>query len=87
MILITIRLVRRVSRSTLIGALAGLLLTFDGLAFVMSRTALLDIFLAFFLVAAVACLAADRDWFRYRLADYLERHETSRPGRPSSGPR
>jgi dolichyl-phosphate-mannose-protein mannosyltransferase len=73
MILVTIRLVRRVSRSTVVGAIAGLLLTFDGLAFVMSRTALLDIFLAFFLVAAVACLAADRDWFRYRLADYLER--------------
>ena len=58
MILITIRLVRRVSRSTLVGALAGVLLTFDGLAFVLARTALLDIFLAFFLVAAVACLAA-----------------------------
>ena len=53
LVLVTIRLVRRVSRSTLIGGLAGLLLTFDGLAFVMSRTALLDIFLAFFVVAAV----------------------------------
>ena len=73
LVLVTIRLVRRVSRSTLIGGLAGLLLTFDGLAFVMSRTALLDIFLAFFLVAAVACLAADRDWFRHRLADHLQR--------------
>ncbi len=71
LILVTIRLVRRVSRSTLIGGIAGLLLTFDGLAFVMSRTALLDIFLAFFVVAAVACLAADRDWFRNRLADHL----------------
>jgi len=75
LILVTIRLVRRVSRSTLIGGLAGLLLTLDGLEFVMSRTALLDIFLAFFAVAAVACLAADRDWFRDRLADHLERHE------------
>jgi dolichyl-phosphate-mannose-protein mannosyltransferase len=74
-ILVTIRLVRRVSRSTLIGGLAGVLLTFDGLSFVMARTALLDIFLAFFVVAAVACLAADRDWFRYRLADHLERNE------------
>ena len=72
LVLVTIRLVRRVSRSTLVGALAGVLLTFDGLAFVMSRTALLDIFLAFFLVAAVACLAADRDWFRDRLARHLE---------------
>jgi dolichyl-phosphate-mannose-protein mannosyltransferase len=71
LVLIVIRLVRRVSRSTLIGGLAGLLLAFDGLAFVLSRTALLDIFLAFFLVAAVACLAADRDWFRNRLADHV----------------
>ena len=71
LILVTIRLVRRVSRSTLIGGIAGLLLTFDGLAFVMSRTALLDIFMAFFVVAAVACLAADRDWFRNKLADHL----------------
>ena len=72
LVLVTIRLVRRVSRSTLVGAIAGLLLTFDGLAFVLSRTALLDIFLAFFVVAAVACLAADRDWMRGRLADHLE---------------
>jgi dolichyl-phosphate-mannose--protein O-mannosyl transferase len=75
LVLVTIRLVRRISKSTLIGGLAGLLLTLDGLAFVMSRTALLDIFLAFFLIAAVSCLVADRDWFRNRLADYLERSE------------
>ena len=72
LVLVTIRLVRRVSRSTLVGGVAGLLLTFDGLAFVMSRTALLDVFLAFFVVAAVACLAADRDWMRNRLADHLQ---------------
>ena len=75
LVLVTIRLVRRVSKSTLIGGLAGLLITLDGLAFVMSRTALLDIFVAFFVVAGVSCLAADRDWFRNRLADYLEQHE------------
>ena len=56
LIMVTIRLVRRASKSTLIGGLAGILLTFDGLEFVMSRTALLDIFVAFFVVAAVACL-------------------------------
>jgi dolichyl-phosphate-mannose-protein mannosyltransferase len=71
LVMVTIRLVRRVARSTLIGGVAGLLLTFDGLAFVMSRVALLDIFLAFFVVAGVACLAADRDWMRGRLADHL----------------
>src|SRR5688572_3212973 len=48
LIMVTIRLVRRVSKSTLIGGLAGILLTFDGLEFVMSRTALLDIFLPSF---------------------------------------
>lgn len=72
LVLVTIRLVRRVARSTMIGCLAGLLLTFDGLHFVMSRMALLDVFLALFVVAAVACLAADRDWFRHQLADYLD---------------
>ncbi len=75
LIMVTIRLVRRVSKSTLIGGLAGILLTFDGLEFVMSRTALLDVFMAFFLVTAVACLVADREWFRNRLAGYLERRE------------
>ncbi|HEY9291625.1 MAG TPA: phospholipid carrier-dependent glycosyltransferase [Microlunatus sp.] len=80
LILITIRLVRRVSRSTMIGCLAGLLLTVDGLSFVMSRIALLDIFLAFFVVAGVACLVADRDWFRHRLADHLVRS-----GKPDLG--
>ena len=72
LVLMVIRLARRLSRSTLIGGIAGLLLTLDGLAFVMSRTALLDIFLSFFLVAAVACCVTDRDWYRHRLADALE---------------
>ncbi len=69
----TIRLARRLSRSTLIGGIAGVLLTFDGLSFVMSRMALLDIFQAVFLVAAVTCCLADRDYFRGRLAAWLER--------------
>ena len=71
MVLVLFRLARRVARSTLVGAIAGLLLTVDGLAFTMSRIALLDIFQAFFLVAAVAAVVADRDWFRNRLADRL----------------
>ena len=75
LVFFTIRLARRLSRSTLIGAVAGLLLTFDGLAFVMSRLALLDVFQATFAVAAVAALVADRDWFRNKLADHLERRQ------------
>lgn len=71
LVAVTIRLVRRITRSTLLGGAAGVLLAFDGLAFVMSRIGLLDIFQAFFLVAAVSALVADRDWFRTRLADSL----------------
>lgn len=72
LVFMTIRMARRLSRSTLIGGIAGVLITFDGLSFVMSRIALLDIFQAFFLVAAVACVVADRDWYRGRLADALD---------------
>ena len=71
LVLATIRLARRLSRSTLVGGIAGVLLTFDGLAFVMSRIGLLDIFQATFTVAAVACVVADRDYFRWRLAAHL----------------
>ncbi|HET6625673.1 MAG TPA: phospholipid carrier-dependent glycosyltransferase [Nocardioidaceae bacterium] len=68
MVLVMVRLVRRLTGSTLLGATAGLLLCFDGLQFVMSRLALLDIFLAFFVLCAVSCLVADRDWARLRMA-------------------
>ena len=72
LVFMTIRLGRRLSRSTLVGGIAGLFLTFDGLSFVMSRVALLDIFQAFFLVAAVAACLVDRDYYRAKLADRLE---------------
>ncbi len=68
MVGVMVRLVRRLTGSTLLGATAGLLLCFDGLQFVMSRLALLDGFLAFFLLCGVSCLVADRDWGRLRMA-------------------
>ena len=68
MVMVMVRLARRLTGSTLLGCLAGLLLCFDGLEFVLSRLALLDIFMAFFMLCAVACLVADRDWGRLRLA-------------------
>jgi dolichyl-phosphate-mannose--protein O-mannosyl transferase len=68
MVAVMVRLARRLTGSTLLGCVAGLLLCFDGLQFVLSRLALLDIFLAFFTLSAVACLVADRDWGRARLA-------------------
>lgn len=75
LVFFTIRMARRLSRSTLVGGIAGVLLAFDGLAFVMSRLALLDIFQATFAVAAVSALLADRDWFRHKLADHLREHD------------
>jgi dolichyl-phosphate-mannose--protein O-mannosyl transferase len=77
-VLLLIRTVRRMARSTLIGCIAGLLLAVDGLHFVMSRVALLDIFLAFWLVAAISCLVADRDWTRRRHADSLDKPNPDR---------
>jgi len=68
MILVMIRLARRLTGSTLLGAVAGLLLAFDGLEFVLSRLALLDIFGAFFILLAVHFMVMDRDWYRAKLA-------------------
>jgi dolichyl-phosphate-mannose--protein O-mannosyl transferase len=68
LILVMIRFVRRLTGSTLLGCVAGLILSFDGLEFVLSRLALLDIFVAFFLLCAVHCMVLDRDWYRTRMA-------------------
>jgi dolichyl-phosphate-mannose-protein mannosyltransferase len=73
------RLGRRLFRSTLLGCFAGLLLALDGLHFVQSRMAMLDIFLMFFVLAAGACLVVDRDWGRRRMQSRLGR-DRSWPG-------
>jgi len=67
-ILMTARIARRMTRSTLLGCVAGLLLALDGLEFVMSRTALLDIIVMFWVLAAFGCLVIDRDHSRARIA-------------------
>jgi dolichyl-phosphate-mannose-protein mannosyltransferase len=68
-ILVTLvaRITRRISRSTLVGGIAGLLLVADGVSFVSARTALLDGFLTLFVVAAFGALIVDRDQVRERL--------------------
>ncbi|AXN46429.1 MULTISPECIES: dolichyl-phosphate-mannose--protein mannosyltransferase [Mycobacterium ulcerans group] len=67
MVALVVRIVRRISRSTLVGAIAGLLLICDGVSFVAARTALLDGFLTFFVVAAFGALIVDRDQVRARM--------------------
>jgi dolichyl-phosphate-mannose-protein mannosyltransferase len=68
-ILLICRIARRMTRSTLLGCIAGLLMSLDGLEFVLSRTGILDIFLMFFVLAAFGCMVIDRDQSRARLAE------------------
>ncbi|MEU7648973.1 dolichyl-phosphate-mannose--protein mannosyltransferase [Streptomyces huasconensis] len=70
-VLMLCRIGRRLFRSTFLGCLAGALLAVDGLHFVMSRTALLDQVLMFFVLAAFGCFLIDRDHARARLAAAL----------------
>ncbi|MBT2505553.1 phospholipid carrier-dependent glycosyltransferase [Streptomyces sp. ISL-98] len=70
-VLMLCRIGRRLFRSTFLGCLAGALLAVDGLHFVMSRTALLDLVLMFFVLGAFGCLLIDRDWARRKLAAAL----------------
>ncbi|WP_066938010.1 dolichyl-phosphate-mannose--protein mannosyltransferase [Microtetraspora fusca] len=71
-IFILARVARRMTRSTLLGCLAGLLLSLDALHFVLSRSALLDIFLMFWILAGFACLVVDRDQARQALVEWRE---------------
>lgn len=70
-VLMLCRIGRRLLRSAFLGCLAGALLAVDGLHFVMSRTALLDQVLMFFVLASFGCLLIDRDRARRRLAAAL----------------
>lgn len=74
MVLILARIARRMFGSTLLGCTAGLLLAIDGNHLVMSRTGILDIFLAFWALCAFAALVVDRDWARQRLPRQVDAH-------------
>ena len=71
-VLLVIRITRRMTRSTLIGAIAGILIIADGMTFVTSRVGMLDIFLVLFIVAAFGCLVVDRDQVRARMRAVVE---------------
>lgn len=66
-ILMVGRIARRMFRSTVLGTVASVLLCFDSLEYVMSRTALLDTMVMFFALAAFGALLIDRDHSRTRL--------------------
>ncbi|MFP5022482.1 dolichyl-phosphate-mannose--protein mannosyltransferase [Pseudonocardia phyllosphaerae] len=67
-VLLLVRAGRRLTRSTALGGLAGILLTADGLSHVQSRMGMLDAFGSLFVMAAFAALLCDRDDIRARMA-------------------
>jgi dolichyl-phosphate-mannose--protein O-mannosyl transferase len=88
-VLLVIRIARRMFGSTVLSCAAGLLVSLDGLHFVLSRVALLDIFLTMFILAAFGCLLRDRDFHRERwlsaLATGLDPSAPGAAGRPRLG--
>ncbi|MDT7617454.1 MAG: dolichyl-phosphate-mannose-protein mannosyltransferase, partial [Pseudonocardiales bacterium] len=67
-VFLVVRAGRRLTRSTLLGGIAGILLICDGLSHVQSRMGMLDIFSAVFVLAAFCTLLCDRDDVRARMA-------------------
>ncbi|TXI36246.1 MAG: phospholipid carrier-dependent glycosyltransferase [Mycobacterium sp.] len=88
LVALVVRIVRRISRSTLVGAMAGLLVVADGVSFVSARTALLDVFMTVFVVAAFGALMVDRDEVRARLhTAWLQGRVAETPWGPRLGVR
>ena len=71
LVLVTTQVAIRLIRSIWFGALAGFLIAIDGLAIVMSRTALLDGIMTTFLMIGIWCVLLDRDHSRNRLSKKL----------------
>jgi dolichyl-phosphate-mannose-protein mannosyltransferase len=86
-VVLVTRIARRMLRSNLFGAIAGLLLAMDGLSLVLSRTALLDIFLQTFVLAGFGALVVDRDQVRARLGALIADGADLSTGVPTLGPR
>jgi dolichyl-phosphate-mannose--protein O-mannosyl transferase len=81
-VLLLVRIGRRLFGSTILGCLAGLLLALDGFHLVLSRSALLDVFLLLFILATFGVLVVDRDARRRRWLTAMENGlEPSRPGK------
>lgn len=68
---------RKLFRSTALALVAGSLLAIDGNAIVMSRVALLDNFVMFFVLLGFGAVVLDREWSIRRLGDKLRNSESS----------
>lgn len=71
-VVVLVRLARRLTGSTLLGLVAGLLMALDGFSFTVGRIGLLDVFLQVFVISAVACLVVDRDSVRARVRGHAD---------------
>ncbi|MFS0854567.1 dolichyl-phosphate-mannose--protein mannosyltransferase [Microbacterium sp. 179-I 3D4 NHS] len=80
-VLLVYAIARVLTGSTVAATVAGLLLAIDGLSIVMSRIALLDGILTFFVLLGVLCVLLDRR----RTIPLLERRDPERPD-PFWGP-
>ena len=67
MVVLVHRIALRLFANPWTAALAGLFMAIDGVAIVLSRTALLDQFLTFWLLVALYCLIRDREYYRRTL--------------------
>ncbi|QAY58603.1 phospholipid carrier-dependent glycosyltransferase [Microbacterium protaetiae] len=70
-VLLVYLLAKRLTSSTVFATVAGVLMAIDGLAIVLSRVSLLDIFLTFFIVLAMLFAVIDRQRHLARLAQRL----------------
>src|SRR5690606_27746712 len=75
LVALTMLVMRRLTRSTVVPLLAGLLLAVDGIGIVMSRVGLLDGILALFVLLGVGAVLLDREWSAVRLTAWMRRRE------------
>ena len=86
-VIMVTRIVRRMMRSNLFGFIAGTLMVCEGMTLVLSRTAILDIFLETFVIAAFGALVLDRDQMRERLGRLIADGADLAERIPALGPR
>jgi dolichyl-phosphate-mannose-protein mannosyltransferase len=66
-IFLVIRCARRLTRSTLLGGIGGVLIICDGVSHLQARMGMLDIFLALFVLLTFSLVLCDRDHVREKL--------------------
>ncbi len=75
LVVLTMLVMRQLTKSTVVPLLAGLLLAVDGIGIVMSRMGLLDGILALFVLLGVGAVLLDRQWSAVRVAAWIRQRE------------